>query len=151
MGRDPMDLEVRLPCHAGAPATARHVIAEFDDVLPLAMIERAMLLVSELVTNSVRHAGACDAIRLVVHVGARDRRLRVEVRDRGRGFDPAELAGGSPAAGAGFGLAMVDALADRWGVDQASSPSPDGQGRPPRTTAVWFELAAQKNGSPSRV
>ena len=82
------------------------------------------LLVSELVTNAVRHAEG-EAVRLVVAITAGV--LRVEVHDPGRGFtrrDPPS----DPMRSSGWGLVLVEELSDRWGVDGS-----------PRTR-VWFEM-----------
>lgn len=85
--------------------------------------EDCELLVSELATNAVLHAGT--AFRVAVHDGAGT--IRVEVSDG----DPTvpELQHDSPDAITGRGLQIVDRIADRWGV----SPSADGK-------AVWFEI-----------
>ncbi|MBA3266685.1 MAG: ATP-binding protein [Acidimicrobiia bacterium] len=82
------------------------------------------LLVTELVTNAIRHADShVDvAIRLLPET------LRVEVRDTAEGR-PAVVDAG-PDAERGRGLAMVDALAEAWGVE------PDGHGK-----VVWFEIS----------
>ena len=82
------------------------------------------LLVSELVTNSVRHSGQGPDGKIVMAARLRDDFARVEIRDNGRGFDP-EVRHDA----AGFGLRMLDALAARWGVDR------DDNG-----TRVWFEV-----------
>jgi anti-sigma regulatory factor (Ser/Thr protein kinase) len=85
--------------------------------------ETARLLVSELVANAVTHAET----EVVVQLDLSDERLRVEVQDG---------SGGQPRAGqprpedpSGRGLMIVEALADRWGVEA----SPPGK-------IVWFEL-----------
>lgn len=82
------------------------------------------LLVSELVTNSIRHAGLGPADRIVLAARLTDDLARIEVRDPGEGFDP-DIRHGSP----GYGLRMLDKLASRWGVDADSSG-----------TRVWFEV-----------
>ena len=85
------------------------------------------LLVSELVTNSVRHArlGPGDRIRLQVEIS--DRVLRVEVSDPGEGFVANIPEPGARGPG-GWGLFLTERLADRWGVDR------DGE-----WTTVWLE------------
>ena len=84
------------------------------------------LLVSELVTNAVRHGHARDGgVELSLDVD--DGRLRVEVRDGGRGFVPADCKRAPDELG-GWGLVVVDRLADRWGVEDAGG------------TRVWFEM-----------
>ena len=88
------------------------------------VVDCAILLTSELVTNAVRHAGT----RVIVRLDTRDHRLRVEVVDAvERRPQPrhADLL-----AEGGRGLELVDALAADWGVDGG-----------PGGKSVWFELA----------
>ena len=89
----------------------------------------ASLCVSELVTNAVLHAdiGSDGELRLDVEFNP-DGGLRVEVRDTGRGFTPAEPSEGDDS---GWGLFLVDRLSDRWGVT-----CKDG-------TCVWFEMGVE--------
>ena len=69
------------------------------------------LLVSELVTNSVRHASS-GTIRLRASLA--DQRLRVEVHDDGPGLSSAPL-NRRALADSGRGLRLLTRLADRWG------------------------------------
>jgi anti-sigma regulatory factor (Ser/Thr protein kinase) len=81
------------------------------------------LIVSELVTNSVRY-GPGETIEVEIAV-AEDGSITGEVEDHGRG----EVAIREiTAEGGGFGLRIVDALASRWAVCEGS-------------TRVWFELS----------
>lgn len=82
------------------------------------------LLVSEVVTNCVRHGGLGPEDRIILAARLTPDFARVEVRDNGPGFDPDVRHGAS-----GFGLRMVDTLASRWGVDRDNG-----------TTRVWFEV-----------
>jgi anti-sigma regulatory factor (Ser/Thr protein kinase) len=118
-------LERRLPVAPEAAAEARHALAGIS--LPDGRDRDVRLLVSELVTNAVRHANlhAGDVILLVVEV--EDSALRVEVHDPGGGFVPTAPAP-DPARPSGWGLYLVAELADRWGVDSDDR------------TLVWFEL-----------
>jgi signal transduction histidine kinase len=84
----------------------------------------ATLLVSEVVTNAIRHANMDSAERIVLAARLTDDWARIEVRDTGPGFDP-DVRHNVP----GYGLRMLDMLAARWGVDH------DDQG-----TRVWFEI-----------
>jgi anti-sigma regulatory factor (Ser/Thr protein kinase) len=116
---------VRLPGNPDAGATARRALSKLRGDLDPPLMETLRLLVTELVTNSVKHTGA-DSVVLKVLVGRGA--VWTEVTDLGPGFDP-------PAAGAaekdrtGWGLFLVERLAERWGVSR------DGDG-----TKVWFEL-----------
>ena len=68
------------------------------------------LVVTELVTNSVRHSGTSDSIDVEVAI---DEQVRIEVSDRGQGFQPGGTDGRDPL---GLGLGIVDRLASEWGV-----------------------------------
>jgi serine/threonine-protein kinase RsbW len=112
-----------------SPARARDAVSILRDRLDERTYAEVELLVSELVTNAVRHASLSrdDSIRLeVTHSGDR---LRVEVSEDGVGFSPRSIPQPSPDGFSGWGLYITDRLADRWGVDSA-----DG------STRVWAEL-----------
>lgn len=88
------------------------------------LVPTVELLTSELVTNAVVHAGT--EVALVIR--ATTSTVRVAVHDDGEGIPRARQA---PAlATNGRGLAMVDKLAERWGVLQE-----------PTGKSVWFEVA----------
>ena len=87
------------------------------------------LLVSELVTNSVRHSNIRHADPVRMRVLASASTVRVEVCDPGDGFEPRPRDADRTRPG-GWGLYLVDELADRWGVSRD-----DG-------TRVWFEIDA---------
>jgi integral membrane sensor domain MASE1/anti-sigma regulatory factor (Ser/Thr protein kinase) len=85
------------------------------------------LMLTELVTNSVRH-GRLDPGDLIHVRGAVDGGLlRVEVTDSGPGFDPSTPRPAADGSG-GWGLVIAERLADRWGVKR------DGA-----LTTVWLE------------
>ncbi|MEA2190813.1 MAG: hypothetical protein QOI73_934 [Solirubrobacteraceae bacterium] len=99
---------------------ARHLGA--DDLFDISV------LVSELVTNAVRHAGAGEEETIVVHIALSPTCLRVEVCDFGPGFDPPAVPRSRPEGG-GNGLVLLARMSSRWGI-----ASDDG-------TCVWFERA----------
>ncbi|GHF22607.1 ATP-binding protein [Streptomyces griseoluteus] len=124
---NPAEAEVPLPSRPESAATARRlaqiVILRHWGLTPK-LTEDAVLLVSELVGNAVRHTGA-----RVFGLRMRRRRgwVRVEVRDPSRGLPclmPVQETDIS-----GRGLFLVDKLADRWGVDLL-----------PRGKTTWFEM-----------
>jgi len=122
-----MRYEVDLARDPDSAAEARRALGEISDHLPPRRLEDAQLLVSELVTNAIRHAGLGDDDVIKLVVVAADRSLRIEVCDTGRGFEVVEP-DPDPMRPSGWGLYLVRELADRWGVEQ------DVQ------TRVWFEL-----------
>jgi anti-sigma regulatory factor (Ser/Thr protein kinase) len=121
-------VDVELENSPEAAAAARTALDRLTGRVPAGRLRDLRLLVSELVTNAVRHAGLdrSDRIRLLVDVREGD--VRVEVHDPGRGFT-LRAPRPDPARASGWGLYLVDELADRWGVDGAG-----------RGTRVWFEL-----------
>ena len=124
---NPTEAEVPLPSRPESAATARRlaqVVVLRQWGLTPKMTEDAVLLVSELVGNAVRHTGA-----RVFGLRMRRRRgwIRVEVRDPSRGLPclmPVQEMDIS-----GRGLFLVDKLSDRWGVDLL-----------PRGKTTWFEM-----------
>jgi len=122
--------ETTVPCGPEAPFLARRTVSLWLEGRAHAQLHAdAALLVSELVTNSVQHAGQPPGAPVHIRAAAVDGVVRVEVHDHGRG--PVRPRAPGPRHG-GFGLHLVDRLAARWGVSHD-----DG-------TRVWFELAPQR-------
>jgi anti-sigma regulatory factor (Ser/Thr protein kinase) len=118
---------------AGGPyavTAARLALTDLDAHLDTSLAFDVRLLVSELVTNSVQHAhvGPDDSIMLDLRIT--EELVRAEVRDGGPGFDPSADAP-SGDADKGWGLFLVEQLADAWGVGEGG----DG---------VWFEIQRQE-------
>ena len=122
-----MRYRVELAHDPDSPAAARRALGDLADHLPRRRLQDAELLVSELVTNAIRHAGLDDGDKITLSVEASDRALRIEVSDPGPGFAPAELYPDSDHP-SGWGLYLVRELSDRWGVERNA------------LTRVWFEL-----------
>lgn len=121
----PDDRGAELPSAPGAVREARSRVAEaLRGTCSTETIETAALLTSELVANAVGHGA--PPLRLWVVVD--DTIVRVEVHD-GDGSAVPERRSPEPTDSAGRGLAIVDALAMRWGT------RPDADGK-----WVWFEL-----------
>jgi integral membrane sensor domain MASE1/anti-sigma regulatory factor (Ser/Thr protein kinase) len=128
-------IAVELEPSSNCPAAARDALSPLAGAIPTRVYSDLRLQVSELVTNSVRHAKLRpgDLIRLQIELS--DRLLRVQVSDPGQGFranipDPVA---GEPG---GWGLFLTERLADRWGVDR------DGG-----WTTVWLERDLDPPGS----
>ncbi|MBD0691785.1 ATP-binding protein [Streptomyces sp. CBMA123] len=117
----------RLPLSArpGVVAEARSCTAAFlADVADPLVVADAVLLVSELVGNAVRHTGAPGALLLVRCPGV----LRIEVSDASRRPPLPRLPHGEGDTG-GLGLVLLSRLALSWGW------RPAGAGK-----TVWCEL-----------
>lgn len=119
-------LEVTLAGGRDAPTLARKALNGLNASLA-ELREPVRLLVSELVTNAVEHgrAGADCIVR--VKLDSLADRVHAEVIDEGPGFEPRPGRRIDPIE-EGFGLALVDQLSDRWGVEVEDA------------TRVWFEI-----------
>ncbi|WP_242605695.1 ATP-binding SpoIIE family protein phosphatase [Frankia sp. Cppng1_Ct_nod] len=116
---------VRARCALEGMLSAEHLDSIADDVL---------LLVSEVVTNAVRHARS-DLVLCVHREGGR---LRISVDDREGGTMPRRQPSREDKE-SGWGLLLVDALAHGWGVETI----PDGK-------RVWFDLMIPPDGNQDR-
>ena len=122
-----MRYELELARDHDSPAIARRALTDVSDHVPPRRLEDAQLLVSELVTNAIRHADLEATAVITLVVAMDERRLRVEVCDPGPGFELSEP-DPDPTRPSGWGLYLVRELADRWGVERGG------------ITLVWFEL-----------
>jgi anti-sigma regulatory factor (Ser/Thr protein kinase) len=124
-----------MPAAGQAPGLARQATREVLHSWRVAHLEEtAVLFVSELVTNAVRHAAAGGSM-LVLRLEAAGTSLRIEVHDA----DPQWPRPGLPAGldESGYGFVILDALASRWGVSETSTGK-----------AVWAELDTRPGHQP---
>jgi PAS domain S-box-containing protein len=108
---------------------ARAAVVEFlDGDLPEQRLYDVQLLISEVVTNAVRHGGARAGEHIDLRIALGTDQVRLEVRDPGPGFH--DIVPELPATdrGGGYGLYLVDLWADNWGVNGSEG------------TCVWFEV-----------
>lgn len=137
-----------VPHHAGGARLARRrLAAELAEHVPPALLADAVAVVAELLGNAVRHAEPLPGgvIQLSWRVGgisgngaAIGTYVRVRVTDGGSPAVPQTRLVGSDSVD-GRGLAIVAALAVRWGVERQA----DAQ------TSVWAELGASVPASDS--
>ena len=113
-------VSTNLPRSPDSIGTARKLVNEHTTTLGFQQRQDAALMVSELVTNAVQHGVGAITLRIEAEPDA----VRVEIADEG-----IVAVAPSPAPGAhgGWGLRIVDQLADDWGVLEGS-------------TKVWFRL-----------
>ena len=132
-------IEARLALDVRAPGAARRVVADcLGDRVVSSVFDNAQLLVSELVTNSVRHSGVPAGAELIVSVDLTPGMVRLDVEDPGRGGTVAPHRPDSQAGG-GFGLNLVQALSERWGMERVAEGG----------TRVWAQLARAPLAAPS--
>ena len=122
----PPELVRELAAQGEALAAAREMVESLDDLSRPARDDLA-LLITELVGNSLRHAGLGPADLIRVRIARPRGSVRVEVVDSGPGFSPVRERPGRVQT-SGRGLYLVDQVADRWGVELKGE------------TCVWFEL-----------
>lgn len=126
-----------------APENLRRIRRALEGMgLPDQMISDATLLTTELVTNSIRHAGLGPDDYIDVAAAWSGTVLRVIVRDSGSAGPPSETVAGSfrPSPGGqsgGWGLYLVDKIATRWGTNFEGS------------AGFWFELEYPRPAGPS--
>jgi anti-sigma regulatory factor (Ser/Thr protein kinase) len=120
-------IELRLEARPEAVGRARRAIDALAGRLPGTLLDDLRLMVSELVTNCLRHGNLAPGDPILVVVDPGDRHVRMDVVSPGAGFRPPDAAP-SLYATSGWGLFLVSRLADRWGVE--------GDGG----TRVWLEV-----------
>ena len=116
-------VSVELPRDARAPSLARRALDDLEGSLDPDVLPDVRLLVSELITNSVKYGGN-GPVRLEVQ--ASEESVRAEIIDQGVGFTPVTRDDDLDRVG-GWGLHLTEHLTSRWGTYEGS-------------THVWFEI-----------
>lgn len=114
----------RLLCQPAAGRQAREMIRTVLPAKAGCDVELASLMVSELVSNAVRH-GCPDRGYIEVEVTAERGRLTMRVVQPGRLFDPVWVRRRQPGKDRGWGIMLIERLAANWGIDDS---------------AVWVEM-----------
>jgi anti-sigma regulatory factor (Ser/Thr protein kinase) len=125
----PETLTVAIDRDPHAPARARRAVERFATCLDADLVPDIKLLVSELITNGVKYGGEGQVQLVLASQDARH--AHVEVIDQGVGFVPKARDRARSEPG-GWGLHMVEALSERWGVHEGS-------------THVWFEFDRRRS------
>ena len=121
-------LRLELQRDVGAPAIARSAVAEQLAAMGVdgSFGQTVVLLVSEVVSNAVRHSNAPPDSAISLDAQVTERAVRVAVKDAGAGFTPRPR--DPDRLGEGYGLYLVAKAASAWGVESEGG------------TTVWFEL-----------
>lgn len=109
---------------------ARRLLARLEEDLPESLLDDLRVVVTELVTNSLRHSSIQPGDRIELTVELAPRHVRATVSDPGPGFVASQPAARLLDTG-GRGLLIVGELCDEWGVHS----SPGG-------CSVWCRIAA---------
>jgi signal transduction histidine kinase len=118
--------EARLPLNVRAPGTARAIVVEFlRDRVPHGLLDRAKLIVSELVTDSVNDRDAPADRFVVLRIESSPTTVRLELDDPGRAGAVVKVD-----AQGWFGLQVMQAVSESWGGER----DPDGG------TRTWAQL-----------
>ena len=130
-----MHEEIELTGGPSAAHAARVAVDSFverlPDPLPEATIDDLKLLVSELVTNSVRHGGVTERGVVSLRLSYRGGTIRSEIEAPGPPFAPPRPES-APDRTSGFGLVLVANLSRCWGVEGADA------------SRVWFEIGVPR-------
>ena len=127
-----MQFSFQFPPADDAPAQARAALEVFDQILAPEVLEDLQLVVSELITNSVKF-GPKRSITLALAITG-EGVVEGEVIDQGDGEQAKVEMTVEPTLDGGWGLHLVDQVAQRWGVHEGS-------------THVWFEIGPKRRGA----
>lgn len=129
-----MSVQATFPNEPVSVPAARRLVREALAGLPREVVERALIMVSELATNSLKHASSGFSVSVEVT----DDVLRVEVADSGGGSPSVRHP--RPTDPTGRGLQIVKALSTDWGVKTSRAGK-----------VVWFVLPTAGTARPSRL
>jgi anti-sigma regulatory factor (Ser/Thr protein kinase) len=122
-------VEADVPGGPHAASSARRLIhRELSGRVPAEVLPDVALLVTELVSNGVRHGGADAGTELHVRLACGPHVVHVEVQNPDHATGAVGRRVPDLEGGGGLGLHIVERVASRWGVREGAA------------TAVWFEL-----------
>jgi anti-sigma regulatory factor (Ser/Thr protein kinase) len=116
-----------------APSAVRTALRERGAHMPTDLRDDLLLLLTEVVTNSVRHSGANDGDPIEIELRERADGVYVVVTDPGTGFDQPRHPKPDHRTAGGLGLVLVDRLAREWATRRTKSG-----------WAVWFEVGLDR-------
>jgi anti-sigma B factor antagonist len=124
--------QLAIPARPTAAAVARRAVTTWIAGHP--RLDDALLAVTELVNNAVVHSGLPPGSSLTVGVEPNGDALRLSVAHDGVTFEPPHPLRPSAEPAASRGLAIVDKIADSWGVESKGG-----------SVSAWFELRTRNS------
>jgi anti-sigma regulatory factor (Ser/Thr protein kinase) len=126
-----MERTIHVDATPAAPAQARREVAQAlgEAAVPSETVETSQLLISELVTNTVRHGDCGPSDDIELRLTCDRESVHVEVHQQASVEGVRVVRQGRLERGCGWGLSLVETLASDWGVSRV----------PP---CVWFTVAA---------
>jgi anti-sigma regulatory factor (Ser/Thr protein kinase) len=124
----PGTIRISLAPNDSAPTRARRALEEIGGDLDEGVRERSSVVISELVTNCIKHAGLSELEQIEVEIAVRPDLVRVGVTDPGDGFEIVAQRPGEEDGSGGWGLWLIERMTDRWGVDFSHN------------TNIWAEI-----------
>ena len=129
VGADTFELRLWFAGVARAPSSARAALAVLEPHLDEDRLQSLRLVITELITNCIRHSDMDDQGVVGLDLRLRDGVLRCTVSDPGSGFQKPDVVKPHEDRAGGFGLVILDSVSDRWDVGHDE------------LFRVWFELA----------
>lgn len=106
------------------------MLRQFTVPLSGSDLAAASLILTELVTNAIRHGCTSPDDEVQVFLSRSERTLRIEVAQTGALYDPDDVRSRRPGETRGWGVLLMDRMSSKWGVEPAGN-------------LVWAELATQ--------
>ena len=128
IGEDGFELTLWFAGVTQAPSSARSALSALEPHVGNDRLQSLRLVVTELITNSIRHAGIDERGVIGLDVRLDEGVLRCTVSDPGRGFEKPDLVRPHQDRPGGFGLVILDSVSSTWGVERDD------------LFRVWFEV-----------
>lgn len=128
VGVDALELRLWFAGVARAPSSARAGLSVLERHLDEDRLQTLRLVITELITNSIRHSGMDGDGVVTLDVRISDGLLRCTISDPGPGFEKPQVVKPHDNRPGGFGLVILDSVADRWGLERDD------------LFRVWFEV-----------
>ena len=129
VGPGALELRLWFAGVARAPSSARSALSVLEPHLDEDRLQSLRLVITELLTNSIRHSDMDEQEVVSLDIRLRDGVLRCTVSDPGSGFRKPEVVRPHADRPGGFGLVILESVSDRWDVSHDE------------LFRVWFELA----------